>query len=174
MATVPTSGVEVLVDTASVLEGARKLNLEAPIQAVVDGGDPTQVNIFLGGSTPVVPFLAEASNIVVVAVDVFDPLPDMLITPGEGTYTVLFSTSASCNKNGKFAVFSVFVNGVAVPTSERDAGGQANNRGGVMCMAFNAVVADGQDIEIRWRVNTASGGPVATCIERQMMLIRAA
>lgn len=167
-------GVEVLVDAGSVLVGALKLNLEAPIQAVVDGGDPEQVNVSLGGSTPVIPFIAEATNIVVVATDVFDPLPGMLITPGEGTYTVLFSTSASCNKNSKFAIFSVFVNGVAVAESERDAGGQANNRGGVMCMAFNAVVADGQDIEIRWRVNTVSGGPVATCIERQLMLIRAA
>ena len=172
MANAPIGGVEVLEDAALVLEGARKLNFANPLAAAVDGGDPPRVNVALAaGGIPLEPQTAEATSLIVTALDVYDVVPDMVITPGAGTYFVMFSTSASVDKNARFGLFSVFANGVQILESEREIGGQSNNRGGVFCMAFSVTVADAQDIDIRWKVNTTTGGPVLSAVERQMILI---
>lgn len=91
----------------------------------------------------------------------------MSITPGAGTYIVLFSTSLSNNSNNTQTFASVYAAGTKVAASERQY--QRSNQNITVPMATQTVVTvgDAEAIEVRWRV---SGG-TASALERELTLI---
>lgn len=114
----------------------------------------------------------EATSVATRTLTSFAVINLMTLTPGAGTYIVLFSTSGSVSKNSRFGIFSIFANGVQVTASERQIGGQANNEGGVTCYA-KVTVADGQAIDVRWRLNSAASSPTITITSRSLILLKA-
>lgn len=87
----------------------------------------------------------------------FVTVPSMSITPGAGTYLVLFSMTAAHNKSGQSVHGSIFANGVLVTGTIREIGGQSNNFGNFASHGI-VTIADGQTITGRWRVSSNTGG----------------
>lgn len=125
----------------------------------------------IGSSGGLTTFIAEATSTITRALDTFGLATGMTLTPGAGTYTVLWSAEASVDKNSKFAHMRILANAVEIAESERIVGGQSNNIGGFVCMA-EVTIGAAQTIEGHWRVDTTSGGPVATMLARQLFLIQ--
>jgi len=97
-------------------------------------------------------------------------VPNMSVTPASGTYFVTFSTTASMNKNGQFVEAAIFVDGVELPSSHRELGGQSNNRGNFNCQA-RATVDGTEVIEARWNITSAAGGGQGSIFERTLVLL---
>jgi hypothetical protein len=128
-------------------------------------GDPA--GILAGAETQI----ASAQDIITTVSVVFEPMANMSITPGAGTYLVLFTASASMNKNAQQVLAVIRANGVEDPQSVRELGGQAGNIGNFSSAAVLSV-ADGQVIDVYWRITSAGGGGAGTAIERSLVLVR--
>lgn len=128
-------------------------------------GDPA--SILAGAQTQI----ASAQDTITTTNIVFEPMANMTITPGAGTYLALFSASASMNKNAQQVLAVIRANGVENAQSLRKLGGQANNIGNFASMAIVAV-ADAQAIDVYWRISSAGGGGAGTGIERTLILIK--
>lgn len=90
------------------------------------------------------------------------------ITPGAGTYLVLFSTDLSHGTNSATITTSIYQNGAQVANSERFfQRTSAGDRKAHLCSGF-ATVADGQAIDIRWRTSTGT----ATMANRSLALLK--
>jgi hypothetical protein len=88
-------------------------------------------------------------------------VPSMTLTPGAGTYLVMFSMQASHNKGGQSAFATIYANGSPVAYTEREVGGQSNNKGNCASQAVVTVGA-GQAIEVYWRASSNAGGGQAS------------
>jgi hypothetical protein len=128
-------------------------------------GDPA--GILAGAQT----WIASAQDIITTVSVAFEPMADMTLTPGAGTYLALFTASASMNKNAQQIIAVIRANGVQNAQSVRELGGQANNIGNFACMAV-VTVADAQAIDIYWRITSAAGGGTGTGIQRALLLIK--
>jgi hypothetical protein len=115
--------------------------------------------------------IVAAQDTVTTTSETYVATPDMLITPGEGTYVALFSASAGANKNGVEVECAIYANGVLDSTSVRRVSGQADNIGNLLSIA-EISVADGQDIEVRWFISNNAGGGTGTMNERTLMLVK--
>lgn len=97
----------------------------------------------------------------------------MTLTPGAGTYLVLFATSLLSSTNNAVQTVAVFANGTLVADTEitaipRDTNSSSNR---VPISTFGvATVADGQAIDIRWRTTAGT----ATAYNRKLQLVRIA
>lgn len=94
----------------------------------------------------------------------------MTLTPGAGTYLVVFSSDWSNSGNNTSQFVSCYANGVKVGNSERQyARATTSKRDGVAINCI-ATVAAGQAIDIRWRVSGGTG----TLGNRSISLIKVA
>ena len=111
-----------------------------------------------------------ATNTITTTSTAYTLVGNMILTPPSGTYVILFSATGSMNKNGQFVQAQIFVNGVGIPSSQRELGGQSNNRGNFNCQARMSV--DGtQNIEGRWLITSNAGGGQGTMLERTLMIL---
>jgi len=100
-------------------------------------------------------------------------LASMSITPGAGTYLVIFITSLLSSTNNAIITTSIFANNALVPDTEincipRDSNNSINR---VPIMNTGIVtVAGGQAIDIRWRTSAGT----ATAYNRKLQLVRIA
>jgi hypothetical protein len=85
--------------------------------------------------------------------DVLMEGPMEIVNPIAGTYLVSFSTSCSVSNNQAVAFVSIYVGGVKNAASERET---ANNKAVVAATQAIVFVNGAQNIDIRWRVTTAS------------------
>ena len=169
--------VHPVVDLDLLLEfTAEELRDSTDLQAAVDAaqitltdasGNPITSVASIGGH---ITFRANAVSEVTTTLDTDTVIPGMTITPGAGTYLAEFASAAAVNKNARTVFVSLYVNGVQVALTEREAGGQSNNVGGIVFTA-EVTVADAQAIDVRWRVNNTAGGPVATMNARELSLV---
>lgn len=105
----------------------------------------------------------------------FGVLNSMTITPIQGVYLVLFSSSCTNSANGQDNYFSIFSDGIQVTQSERKLTpyingivvGNAPLDLSVACMGLVSVNGF-QAIDIRWRVTGGTG----TCYQRSMAIIK--
>lgn len=97
-------------------------------------------------------------------------LTEMTITPGAGTYMVVFGSDFTLGSNSQFITTSIYINGVQDSGSTRSAGVIATNARVVITTFAVAVVAAGQTIEGRWQVNSGTG----TSTNRSLRLVRIA
>lgn len=98
-------------------------------------------------------------------------LNGMTITPGAGTWLVIFDCEVSINSTSSAAQFSVYANGVQVANSVRHVVAPSSGRACSVSTIANVVVAGGQAIEIRWNV---AGGSTATALGRSMSVMKSA
>jgi parallel beta-helix repeat protein len=94
----------------------------------------------------------------------------MTLTPGEGTYLVMFSSSIKTSTGGASVFASIYVNGVQDAHTEREAFMESSIPDTDMPVATQtfATVAAGQTIEARWRVTAGTG----TAKERTLTLLK--
>jgi hypothetical protein len=81
----------------------------------------------------------------------------MTLTPGAGTYLVLFASDWSNSANNGTQFASCYANGVKVGASERQYARSTTSKRDGMSIICLATVADGQAIDIRWRVSGGTG-----------------
>lgn len=116
-------------------------------------------------------FSATATNTVSTNSGVLILIPSMTLTPGAGTYLVMFSASGDTSPGGSNTVYQIFSNGVGIGHSSRDqawtGGGQTNNRRAAFYTQAIVTVGGGQAIEVRY----ASSGTVEIR-ERSLILIK--
>lgn len=96
-------------------------------------------------------------------------LAGMTLTPGAGDYLVWFSASMENTQKDIAQTYSLYVDGVQVPASERPRG--IKNPGVPGVLAINALVVGvgaGQAIDVRWRV----GGGTGTTHQRTLNLLK--
>jgi hypothetical protein len=99
-------------------------------------------------------------------------MTSMTLSPAAGTYLVMFSGTGYNNGTpGGFIECSLYVNGTIVTTSVRrnTNGGNTNASSleGVIAFQEKVTITAGQVIEVRWRVNGATG----TMIQRKLTLM---
>jgi hypothetical protein len=96
-------------------------------------------------------------------------MTSMSITPGKGTYFVMFNSSAHQSTNVATLTYSIYANGAQVANSVRTIRPEniANDRVLISTSGF-ATVAAGQAIDIRW--TTSSG--TASVYNRGLNLVR--
>ncbi len=128
------------------------------------GSDKTKLDGFTAGMGDASTATATGDTTTTSATDVL--LGGMTLTPGAGSYLIIFSSSTSVSGNNDTA-FSVYANGVQVAASEVAVNRQAS-RVAVGCHALVVGLADAQAIEIRWRT---TGGTV-TAGNRTLTLLR--
>ena len=97
----------------------------------------------------------------------------MTLTPGAGTYLAFYSTSVSMNKNSETVSTILTVNGVDDADTERQIGGQLGNLGSPVAHK-KVTVADGQAIEIKWKISNNAGGGMGSMLERSLTLFKLA
>jgi len=85
----------------------------------------------------------------------------MTLTPGEGTYLMLFSASLKTSSNNNGVTITPYVGGAAIP--EAVATFFTNNNVNIESAMTHAVlvVGAGQAVEIRWHVTGATGSAFA-------------
>jgi hypothetical protein len=118
--------------------------------------------------TIVANFAASATGDITTASLTDVVLDSMTLTPGAGTYLILFSASTVNSGNGaERNYFSIYANGVQVTATERKVGIAG---GAYVPVSISAPVTVGasQAIDIRWRVIAGTG----TTSQRRLMLIR--
>lgn len=97
-------------------------------------------------------------------------LTGMTLTPGAGTYLVMFSTTLLNSNNGaQRTAISLYANSVRIAASERYVGTGGGAYVGASTQAI-ITVSDGQAIEVRWR---AAGG-TSTSQKRTLTLVKLA
>lgn len=113
-----------------------------------------------------------ASNTITTTSTTDVAMTSMTLTPGAGTYLAMFSCTGYNNGTpGGYIEASLYVNGTQVATSlRRNTNGGNNNASaleGVLAFQEKVTVTAGQVIDVRWRVNGATG----TVIQRKLTLI---
>lgn len=146
------------------------------------GVDAPSINEFLGwdGSRwrPATPqgqggprcYIAAASGNVTTSSITFVDVPGMTHTPASGSYYCIFGATGSMNKNSQNVIAIININGVDQLTSQRELGGQSNNRGNFNCNV-PATVNGSQVIKVRWRITNNAGGGTGTIFERTFALL---
>lgn len=81
----------------------------------------------------------------------------MTITPGAGTYQVMFTTDINNNTNATTTTVSCYQNGSIVTNSSRQFITSATTLRVPMSVSCIATVAAGQAIDIRWKVSSGTG-----------------
>lgn len=136
---------------------------------VVDNG-PGSITITASLEDPLV---IEATSIInTVTSSVTDVLLDSAITtPGSGDFLVFFSgIVASDAPTTSSVTFSIYVNGVQVPSSMTAIEASKDEPHNVTTMTYVSGLGPGEDIEVRWHVE--SGVDIGTFHERRLIVQR--
>jgi hypothetical protein len=94
----------------------------------------------------------------------------MTLTPGAGTYMVMFTSDWSNNTSGAIMTVSCYQNGSLAGNSQRQYSRAATTMTVGVVVSCIATVAAGQAIDIRWRTTTGTG----TMGSRSLSLIKVA
>lgn len=81
----------------------------------------------------------------------------MTLTPGAGTYMVIFSALVYNSAAANTTTISAYANGVQVANSERGTGAASATYRAAASLTCVVTVAAGQAIDIRWRVSAGTG-----------------
>jgi len=122
-------------------------------------------------SSGVVPSEATATGTTTTTSATDVQMDSMTLTPGAGTYLVMFSTSAAHSDAAGALYVSIYANSVQVAASERRrTAADLKQIGMVVPLATQAVVtvSAAQVIEVKWRTSVAT----ATAYQRTMTLLK--
>lgn len=112
-------------------------------------------------------FFASATGDTVTASTSPIVVPSMTLTPGAGTYVVMFSTDHESDTNAGVNTFQIYANAVAVADAIKVIDMAAGDRQAIS-ISTRVTVAASQAIDARWNTNTGN----ATAGSRSLTLIK--
>jgi hypothetical protein len=110
--------------------------------------------------------ISTAFNKVECTITTYNVIPNMTLTPGEGTYLVMFSGNFTHEEKDSYGDFAIFNNGTETSHSHRYAWLEKEPLNTPLSTQSLETVEDGQTIDVRWK------GQDGQLEERSLILVK--